>query len=100
GRKARMIGRRFRICHVRFGREIVEVSTFRADPARLATDDGRELDDGGLVLRDNVFGTIEEDARRRDFAINGLYLDIADFCIYDFTNGMADIRERRLRLIG
>ncbi len=100
GRKARLIGRRFQICHVRFGREIVEVSTFRADPANADTEDARELDDAGRVLRDNVFGSIAEDARRRDFAINGLYLDIADHCIYDYVDGLADIEARRLRLIG
>ncbi|MGN8199717.1 polynucleotide adenylyltransferase PcnB [Salinisphaera sp. RV14] len=100
GRKARLIGRRFQICHVRFGREIVEVSTFRADPANADTEDARELDDAGRVLRDNVFGSIAEDARRRDFAINGLYLDIADHCIYDYVDGLADIKARRLRLIG
>lgn len=100
GRKARLIGRRFRICHVRFGREIVEVSTFRADPSNDNTDDTRELDDAGRVLRDNVFGSIAEDARRRDFAINGLYLDVADLCLYDYVGGLADIEARRLRLIG
>lgn len=99
-RKARMIGRRFRICHVRFGREIVEVSTFRADSGGLGENDARALDESGRVLRDNVFGAIDEDARRRDFAINGLYLDIADFCLYDYVNGLEDIRARRLRLIG
>ncbi|MES1953555.1 polynucleotide adenylyltransferase PcnB [Salinisphaera hydrothermalis] len=100
GRKARLIGRRFQICHVRFGREIVEVSTFRADPANGDTEDTRELDDAGRVLRDNVFGSIAEDARRRDFAINGLYLDVADHCIYDYVDGLSDIEARRLRLIG
>lgn len=101
GRKARLIGRRFRIAHVRFGREIVEVSTFRADPADAAEGgDSRELDDAGRVLRDNVFGSIAEDARRRDFAINGLYYDIADDCVYDYLGGMDDIEHRRLRLIG
>lgn len=100
GRKARLIGRRFRICHVRFGSEIVEVSTFRADPSNPEADDSREVDDAGRVLRDNVFGSIAEDARRRDFAINGLYLDIADHCVYDYVDGLADIEARRLRLIG
>lgn len=100
GRKARLIGRRFQICHVRFGRDVVEVSTFRADPSCAATEDTRELDDAGRVLRDNVFGSIAEDARRRDFAINGLYLDIADQCVYDYVDGLADIEARRLRLIG
>nr|WP_123630425.1 polynucleotide adenylyltransferase PcnB [Salinisphaera orenii] len=101
GRKARLIGRRFRIAHVRFGREIIEVSTFRADPGEDSDSvDTRELDDSGRVLRDNVFGSIAEDARRRDFAINGLYYDGADDCVYDYVGGMADVDARRLRLIG
>lgn len=101
GRKARLIGRRFQICHVRFGREVIEVSTFRADPGgEDAGEDTRELDDAGRVLRDNVFGSIAEDARRRDFAINGLYFDIADHQIYDYVGGLDDIEHRRLRLIG
>lgn len=101
GRKARLIGRRFRIAHVRFGREIIEVSTFRADPAASDPDaDTRELDDAGRVLRDNVFGSIAEDARRRDFAINGLYYDIGDDCVHDYVGGMADVSACRLRLIG
>lgn len=100
GRKARLIGRRFQICHVRFGREIIEVSTFRADPGTSDAHDTRELDDAGRVLRDNVFGSIAEDARRRDFAINGLYWDVADGCVYDYVDAQADIDDRRLRLIG
>lgn len=101
GRKARLIGRRFQIVHVRFGREIVEVSTFRADPGAADPEaDTRELDDAGRVLRDNVFGSIAEDARRRDFAINGLYYDIADDCVYDYVDGMDDVSACRLRLIG
>lgn len=99
GRKARLIGRRFRIAHVRFGRDVIEVSTFRADPAT-NRDDDRELDDAGRVLRDNVFGSIAEDARRRDFAINGLYYDIADDCVHDYVGGMVDVERRRLHLIG
>lgn len=101
GRKARLIGRRFQIVHVRFGREIVEVSTFRADPGAADPEaDSRELDDAGRVLRDNVFGSIAEDARRRDFAINGLYYDIADDCVHDYVGGMDDVSACRLRLIG
>lgn len=98
-RRARMIGRRFRIVHVRHGREIIEVSTFRADPNGNG-EDARLLDGNGRVLRDNVFGDIEQDARRRDFAINGLYYDIADGCVYDYVDGMADVQARCLHLIG
>lgn len=104
GRQARLIGRRFRIVHVRFGGEIIEVSTFRADMSGVdddaVDDDHHRLDDSGRILRDNVYGNIEEDARRRDFTINGLYYDIADFSIYDYADGMTDIAARRLRLIG
>lgn len=98
-RRARMIGRRFQIVHVRFGREIIEVSTFRADPNSEGEDE-RLLDDAGRVLRDNVFGDIEQDARRRDFAINGLYYDIADGCVYDYVGGVNDAETRHLHLIG
>jgi len=97
---ARLIGRRFRLAHVRFGREIIEVSTFRADIDGEDGDGHRLLDDSGRILRDNVYGSIEEDARRRDFTINGLYYDIDDFAIYDYVDGFADVQARRLRLIG
>ncbi|MBN8726829.1 MAG: polynucleotide adenylyltransferase PcnB [Xanthomonadales bacterium] len=96
-RNCRLIGRRFRLAHVLFGREIVEVATFRG-----SEDDGsgdRHLVDGRLV-RDNVYGTIEEDALRRDFTINALYYDIADFSVLDAVGGMADLERRVLRLIG
>lgn len=96
-RNCRLIGRRFRLAHVVFGREIVEVATFRG-----STDDGsgdRHLVDGRLV-RDNVYGSIEEDAVRRDFTINALYYDIADFSVRDSVGGMADLEQRTLRLIG
>ncbi len=99
GRRARLIGRRFQIVHVRFGRELIEVSTFRADPNAGGRDD-RRVDANGRVLADNVFGSMAEDAGRRDFGINGLYYDIADGCIHDYVGGMADARYRRLRLIG
>lgn len=96
-RNCRLIGRRFRLAHVVFGREIVEVATFRG-----ISDDGsgdRHTIDGRLV-RDNVYGTIEEDAIRRDFTINALYYDIADFSVRDYVGGMADLERRVMRLIG
>ncbi|MEO6689997.1 MAG: polynucleotide adenylyltransferase PcnB, partial [Dokdonella sp.] len=96
-RNCRLIGRRFRLAHVVFGREIVEVATFRG-----SSDDGsgdRHLVDGRLV-RDNVYGTLEEDAVRRDFTVNALYYDIADFSVRDAVGGMADLEQRVLRLIG
>lgn len=97
-RNCRLIGRRFRLAHVHFGRDIVEVATFRgsgddADP----TD--RRLENG-MIVRDNSYGSIEEDASRRDFSINALYYDIADFSLIDYTGGLADLRAGRLRLIG
>ncbi|MEN8720478.1 MAG: polynucleotide adenylyltransferase PcnB, partial [Oceanococcaceae bacterium] len=107
-RRCRLIGRRFRLAHVRFGNEIIEVATFRAAPRSPDgdgdddEDDGgrHELDDSGRILRDNVYGTLEQDAVRRDFTINALYYDIADFSIIDHVGGMRDLQERRLRLIG
>lgn len=96
-RRSRIIGRRFRIVHVYFGRDVIEVATFRA----LADDheEQRQSDDG-MLLRDNVYGTIEEDALRRDFTINALYYNIADFTLYDFVGSLKDIEKRRIRLIG
>ncbi len=101
-RRARIIGRRFRIVHVRCGREIVEVTTFRAQHDENG-DIGAEFShrsDQGLLLRDNVFGSIEEDARRRDFTVNALYYNPTDNTLYDYANGMADLEARVLRIIG
>ncbi len=96
-RNCRLIGRRFRLAHVMFGPEIIEVATFRAN-----SDDGsgdRELEDGRLV-RDNVYGSIEDDAVRRDFTVNALYYAIEDFSVRDYVDGFADLTARRMRLIG
>ncbi|MDR3388377.1 MAG: polynucleotide adenylyltransferase PcnB [Rudaea sp.] len=96
-RNCRLIGRRFRLAHVVFGQEIVEVATFRG-----SSDDGsgdRHVVDG-RILRDNVYGTIEEDAIRRDFTVNALYYDIADFSVRDYVGGYDDLDARVLRLIG
>src|SRR3954468_12917654 len=96
-RNCRLIGRRFRLAHVVFGREIIEVATFRG-----SSDDGsgdRHQVDGRLV-RDNVYGTIEEDALRRDFTVNALYYDIADFSVRDYVGGIRDLEQHCLRLIG
>lgn len=96
-RNSRIIGRRFRLVHIRFGREIIEVATFRGH-----SDDSprSELNTEGRILRDNTFGDIEEDAIRRDFTANALYYDINDFSILDYTNGLVDIETRTLRMIG
>lgn len=145
-RNCRLIGRRFRLAHVHFGQEIIEVATFRAaaaperedaedvelegdaaagdvaagDPApgdAMAGDamagepldlptaapfesEHRAFDTSGRILRDNIYGTIEEDVWRRDFAANGLYYNIEDFSIWDFVDGVNDVRARRLKLIG
>lgn len=119
-RRCRLIGRRFRLAHVRFGGEIIEVATFRAAPrspdeedaddiaeadAALVAEDERDeaahmLDDSGRILRDNVYGSMEQDAFRRDFTINALYYDIRDYAVVDYVGGMQDLAERRLRLIG
>ncbi len=96
-RNCRLIGRRFRLAHVVYGREIIEVATFRAN-----SDDGsgdRELEDGRLV-RDNVYGTIEDDAIRRDFTCNALYYAIEDFSVRDYVGGYEDVQARVMRLIG
>ena len=97
-RNCRLIGRRFRLAHVVFGREIIEVATFRAN-----SDDGsgdRELHEDGRLLRDNVYGTIEDDAVRRDFTANALYYAIEDFSVRDYCGGFEDVQARRLKLIG
>jgi poly(A) polymerase len=94
-RRALIIGRRFRLVHVLMGPETVEVSTFRAADTETA-----EKDEHGRVLRDNVFGTIEEDARRRDFTVNALYFDPANEELVDFHGGLADLKKRTLRVIG
>ncbi len=134
-RNCRLIGRRFRLAHVHFGQEIIEVATFRAAaaPEREDPPEGEDADDpdgdadagggagagvvdlpaaapfesehrafdtSGRILRDNIYGTIEEDVWRRDFAANGLYYNIEDFSIWDFVDGVNDVRARRLKLIG
>ena len=94
-RRALIIGRRFRLVHVMMGADTVEVSTFRA-----ADPDTAEKDEHGRVLRDNVFGTQAEDARRRDFTVNALYFDPASEEVVDFHGGLADLKKRVLRVIG
>lgn len=100
-RNCRLIGRRFRLAHVQFGREIIEVATFRGTGANgeVQTSDDRRLENG-MIVRDNVYGGIEEDALRRDFTVNALYYNIADFSVLDFAGGMDDLKQGRLRLIG
>ena len=152
-RNCRLVGRRFRLAHVVYGRDVIEVATFRAasapppsedpvpsreeDEAELLSDEAegdvpddeavdeaddetesaapnyvstrggtgapsvhRVQDDHGRLLRDNVYGTIDEDVWRRDFTVNALYYNIADFSIWDYVDGLGDIHAKRLRLIG
>ncbi len=85
-----LIGRRFRLAHIRFGRKIIEVATFRAgDP-----------DSDEIIVRDNIWGSPEEDALRRDFTINGLFYDPATQSIIDYVGGYLDIKKNYLRTIG
>jgi len=94
--RCRLIGRRFRLAHVRKGRNLIEVATFRG-PHDSGGSDGSA---NGRILRDNVFGTVEEDAIRRDFTINAMFLDPVQGSIRDYVGGYRDLEERRLRLIG
>lgn len=98
-RNCRLIGRRFRLAHVVFGPEIIEVATFRGTGEDGDGEGDRHIVDGRIV-RDNIWGTIEEDAVRRDFRVNALYYDIADFSVRDYVGGMSDLQERTMRLIG
>ncbi len=93
-----LVGRRFRIAHVRFGRSVFEVSTFRANND--APDNKRERSEHGLVLNDNIYGSVEEDAFRRDFTINAFYYDPHKDNLLDFTGGLQDIKHKTLRMIG
>jgi poly(A) polymerase len=131
-RNCRLIGRRFRLAHIRFGYQVIEVATFRAAGAPMAPEpdlDGvtdeeaeeaeepeqeqeqeqedepngnvdRAHDERGRLLRDNVYGSIDQDVWRRDFTCNALYYNIEDFSIWDYVGGVEDVRERTLRLIG
>lgn len=96
-RNSRIIGRRFRLVHVVYGREIIEVATFRAAHNK---GEGGEIGEAGRIVRDNVFGSIEEDAYRRDFSVNALYYNIADDSVVDYVGGLADLEEGVFRLIG
>lgn len=98
--RSRLIGRRFKLLHVRFGRDLIEVATFRASHDGSTAENQAKQNDSGLILRDNVYGTIQEDALRRDFTINALYYDVNHRCIYDFTNGYDDIANKKIRMIG
>ncbi|MCH2056936.1 MAG: polynucleotide adenylyltransferase PcnB [Thalassotalea sp.] len=104
-RNCRLIGRRFRLAHIVFGRDIIEVATFRGhhdssdDKQKQCKKISKQSADG-MLLRDNIYGSIDEDAERRDFTINALYYNVADFNIYDFADGVKDIEARKIKLIG
>jgi poly(A) polymerase len=110
-RNARIIGRRFKIIHLRFGREIIEVTTFRAPhnaqnkiadhvPRRRIQNQESAHSTSGMILRDNVYGNIDEDALRRDFTINALYYTVDNFRILDFSTGIEDLQAKQIRMIG
>ena len=97
-RNCRLIGRRFRLAHVNYGREMIEVATFRGSSNEES--ESQKVHEDGRLLRDNVYGTIEEDVWRRDFTVNALYYNIRDFSIVDYTGGMQDLNKGVLKLIG
>ena len=100
-RNCRLVGRRFRLAHVMFGPEIIEVATFRGHHEAGASDrTTSQRGQNGMLLRDNIFGSIEEDAQRRDFTINSLYYSVADFTVRDYVGGMQDLKDGLIRLIG
>lgn len=94
-KNAHLIGRRFRLAHIRFGRDVIEVATYRKPPS-----DDVETSDSGRLLRDNVFGTQQEDAMRRDFTVNALYYNIRDFTVIDYVDGVKDLQAKTITIIG
>lgn len=103
-RNCRLVGRRFRLAHVMFGPEIIEVATFRGhhEAEQQAADDRNSSQRGqnGMLLRDNIFGSIEDDAQRRDLTINSLYYSVADFSVRDYVGGLSDLQQGIIRMIG
>jgi len=97
-RNCRLIGRRFRLAHVIYGRDVIEVATFRGSHKPDQAE--QHQTDNGMLMRDNVWGTLEEDAERRDFSVNALYYNIADFSIVDYAGGMRDLERGILRMLG
>ena len=102
-RNCRLVGRRFRLAHVMFGPEIIEVATFRGHHEAEQPESDRnssQRGQNGMLLRDNIFGTIEDDAQRRDLTINSLYYSVADFSVRDYVGGLNDLHQGIIRLIG
>ena len=104
-RRSRIIGRRFQIVHVQFSRELIEVTTFRSNQDSDVKKSKkntplRQQSKSGMLTRDNVFGSVTDDAERRDLTVNALYYDPSDNTIHDFTDGLQDIDKRTIRMIG
>lgn len=102
-RNCRLVGRRFRLAHVMFGPEIIEVATFRGPHEAQPVGEDRnssQRGQNGMLLRDNIFGSVEDDARRRDLTINSLYYSVADFTVRDYVGGLSDLQQGIIRLIG
>ncbi len=103
-RNCRLVGRRFRLAHVMFGSEIIEVATFRGHHRLLEKEEDAigsvTTGHNGMLLCDNIFGSIEEDAMRRDFSVNSLYYSVDDFTLRDYTGGLKDLQEGTIRLLG
>ncbi|MCW8443768.1 polynucleotide adenylyltransferase PcnB [Fluoribacter gormanii] len=96
-RNGRIIGRRFKLVHILFHREIIEVATFRSHAEE---DENQQTNERGMLVRDNAYGSLDEDAWRRDFTINSLYYNINDSSIVDFTGGVKDVENKLIRMIG
>ena len=99
-RNSRLIGRRFKLVHVLFGREVIEVATFRTSPKDEHNTAQAKTGDSGMILRDNVYGTIDDDAMRRDFTINAMYYSVEDFSVRSYANGYQDAQNKLIRLMG
>ena len=99
-RQCRLVGRRFRLAHIMFGRDIIEVATFRANHSDARNENQAKQSNEGMLLRDNVYGTIEQDAERRDFTVNALYYNPQDNTLRDYFDGIHDLKAGKLRLIG
>ncbi len=97
-KNCRLIGKRFRLAHILFGQDIIEVATFRTHHENATETHGKSHQ--GMIVRDNVYGTIEDDVVRRDFRVNALYYNIADYSIVDYVGGMQDIKDKVLHMIG
>lgn len=99
-RQCRLVGRRFRLAHIMFGRDVIEVATFRAAHSDKHSEHQSRQSEEGMLLRDNVYGTLEQDAERRDFTVNALYYNPKNNTLLDYFDGLTDLKAGKLRLIG